>query len=160
MNRVNSKTAEKVRKVRGGLIFHNSVRQTLLVSRFVRDGAMKCRNQEIPVKCGAPVISADAKGLEGTSNRQQTVSKCFRVYGSKECAKFGLKSELYSESPCDTPEKFFCLPFFNLQDVYDLDASPQSNEDAPEFLFVDFGKFFARNSTSALHNVIFQQSLK
>ena len=88
-------------------------------------------------------------------NSQNTVGKYFRVLDSKDIDFCGIDPKEFEESPCMTPEKFFCLSSFNLQVELDVHASPQKYEEVPEFLFVVFSKFLARNASSVLHSVIF-----
>ena len=125
------------------------------VNKFVRDRALKCKNSEIPVKCGEPNKRACANVMRKKVNMQQTVSKCFRDVDQKEVDIFGFDRESCVGKQLGAPKKFFCLPFFNSQDEPGVNASPRRLEDAAEFLFVELDKFLARNSTSVLHNVIF-----
>ena len=136
MNRIGIKTREEVRNARGGIDFHKAVRQTLMVSRFVKERALKCKKQETPVKCCAP-INVDKPGdVTKSCNAQLTLNKCAIGTGPKDFGLFGLDQKSFVGTACVTPERFFCLPFFNLQVAPDPTAPSQHDEDAAEFLFV------------------------
>ena len=144
-------------KTRGGILFYNSVKQSLRINNCVRSRALKDRNCAVPVKCGAEGVAACKD-----RNKQQTVGNCVKKlkFDPKDLRKFGLARTLSFEAPNVAPEKFFCLPFFDLQVERDARVEPRIHEDIAGFLFVDLNKFLARNSTSVLHNMIFQWLLE
>ena len=144
-------------KTRGGIVFHNSLRQSIRVNNFVRTRALNSRNCAAPVRCEAANESGRPRRKNGMSNMQQTIGKCGLDFDLKEYGRLGFARPLKVESPIAAPLKFFCLPFFNSQAEHVTTVEPRTNEDADEFLFVGLNRFLARNATSVLHNVIFQQ---
>ena len=143
-------------RVRGRLIFQNSLRRTQIVGKFVRSRVLRNKNCTAPVQCGTANEIGNASSKAKLVNPQQTVGYFVRENNTRDFYKLGFARALERECPVATPEKFFCLPFFNSQCASAAGFVPNRNEDNHEFLFVDPGRFLARNSTSVLHNVIFK----
>ena len=119
------------------MIFHNPLRQTLPVNKYVRDRALKNRNSATPAQCGSVKRSGNYRGLIRSDNLQQTVGKCVRVQDPKEFYGLGFGRDLELECPVATPVKFFWLPLFNSQCEFVTGVWPRKNEDTAGFQFVD-----------------------
>ena len=152
---IDKKCVSNFCRVRGGIIFQNSLRRTLIVNKFVRSRALKNRNCATPVQCDTANVIGNSRRKSKLENPQQTVGHYVGEHNSKGFYKLGFARALERECPVATPDKFFCLPFFNSQCASAAGYWPNMNEDTAGFLFVDPERFLARNSTSVLHNVIF-----
>ena len=119
MYKVDKKAVFNMVRTRGGIMFHNSLRQSIRVNQFVRARE------------------------NGATNMQQTVGKCGLDFDPKEYCGLGFARTLKFEDPVAVPGKVLCLPFFNSQGEFVTTVEPRRNEDAVEFLFVDLNRICA-----------------
>ena len=126
-------------KNRGGVTFFNSVTQSLKVKNYVRNRALRCKESAVPVKIAVDKWY-DARVKSGGVNLQSTVNKCAKGAGPKDRKLSARSGAQFAGNPTEVPAQFFCLPFFDAQDVQGVEAGPSRSEDAAKFHFVVLNK--------------------
>ena len=142
----------KALKSRGGQLFYKDLKKSLAIKHSVEKRIANKAYEDTPICAGT---AAKLKGNRTTVdlssqktsvyNNAQKVSKFSGPSPKSCCSGYGC----CKGSDC-IPEKFFCLPFFNLQTPEHFKTTPIGVKDKDRFLFVDLAKFNPRNA-SPLH---------
>ena len=141
MLRLDRKNRHSRTVCRGGVIFQNSILQSLRVNNFVRNRARKMKCSEVPIRC-ATVENCNPVHKYETPNAQQTLGKCVTRTSPKENCSQSMSRKKQLIDPPVVPLKFFCLPFFDSQLEPIAEVLPQGSVDASRFLFFDLNLYY------------------